>query len=66
MHNQSLKTFKTKIRMSLSSIKENCLLGCNHPFYMKLIDAFQKEQCVSKIKIKNNIIQYYEKSIKKL
>lgn len=52
VHNQSRKTFKTKIRTSLSSIKENCFLGCNHLLYTKLIEALQQEQCVSKMKIK--------------
>lgn len=33
VHNQSLKTFKTEIRMSLSSIKENCLYGCVVIYY---------------------------------
>lgn len=54
MHNQSLKTFKTKIRTSLSSIKENGFLGCNHPLYTELIEALQQEQCVSKMKIKKH------------
>lgn len=55
LHNQSMETFKTKIRMSLSSIKEYCLPGCNHLqlYYIEPIEALQKEQCVSKMKNKN-------------